>query len=124
MKNRTPRRLLAATLTTALATALLVGCNPAPQDTPAVPAAPVTIGTQIDDTVITASVKSSLLADPDVKGLDFQVETRQGTVQLSGFVDSQAQIDQALAIARSVAGVVAVENGVTSRVHALPKPSR
>jgi len=34
-------------------------------------------------------------------------------VQLSGFVDSQAQIDQALAVTRSVAGVTEVENGVT-----------
>jgi hyperosmotically inducible periplasmic protein len=34
-------------------------------------------------------------------------------VQLSGFVDNQSQIDQALAIARGVAGVTGVENGVT-----------
>jgi len=54
-----------------------------------------------------------LLGDEAIKSFDLQVETRKGTVQLSGFVDSQAQIDQALAITRSVAGVTEIENGVT-----------
>jgi hyperosmotically inducible protein len=42
-----------------------------------------------------------------------QVETRKGTVQLSGFVDSQAQIDQAVVLTRAVSGVNYVENGIT-----------
>ena len=45
------------------------------------------------------------VADDLVKSLDLQVETRKGVVQLSGFVDSQAQIDQAVALTRAVAGV-------------------
>jgi hyperosmotically inducible periplasmic protein len=115
MNHRPPRRLQAATLAGALASTLLMGCQPAPESAPAAQAPAVTMGTQIDDTLITTSVKSALLADTDVKGLDVQVETRNGTVQLSGFVDSQAQIDKALAIARSVTGVLAVNNGVTLR---------
>jgi hyperosmotically inducible protein len=71
------------------------------------------VGTVVDDTVITSSVKSALLADAAINSFDLQVQTRKGTVQLSGFVDSQAQIDQALAITRGVSGVTAVENGVT-----------
>ena len=67
----------------------------------------------MDDAVITSSVKSALLADAAIKSFDLQVETRKGTVQLSGFVDSQAQIDQALAVTRGVAGVNGVENSVT-----------
>lgn len=114
MKNRTPPSLRASALAAALATTVLIGCNPAPESAPAAPPT-VTLGTQIDDTVITAKIKSALLADPDVKGLDLQVQTRNGNVQLSGFVDSQAQIDQALALARGVAGVVAVEPGITLR---------
>jgi hyperosmotically inducible protein len=74
---------------------------------------PMTLGTQVDDAVITSSVKSVLVADDLVKSLDLQVETRKGVVQLSGFVDSQAQIDQALALTRAVAGVNEVENGIT-----------
>ncbi len=79
----------------------------------AAPAPPMTLGTQVDDAVITSSVKSVLVADDLVKSLDLQVETRKGVVQLSGFVDSQAQIDQAVALTRAVAGVTDVENGVT-----------
>ena len=48
------------------------------------------VGTQIDDTVVTTRVKSALLADAEVKSFDLKVETRKGVVQLSGFVDSQA----------------------------------
>ena len=40
----------------------------------------ITIGTEIDDSVITTRVKSALLADSDVKSFDFKVETRKGEV--------------------------------------------
>ncbi|WP_088285088.1 BON domain-containing protein [Ideonella sp. A 288] len=112
MTTRTSRLLLGTALT-AIATTLLMGCNKAPEAAPATQAPPMTVGTQVDDAVITSSVKSALLAEPAVNSFDLQVETRKGTVQLSGFVDSQAQIDQALAVTRSVAGVTNVENGVT-----------
>jgi hyperosmotically inducible periplasmic protein len=89
--------------------AFMVGCdNRGPTTAGSGPAA--TMGTTIDDSVITARVKSELLADPVVKGLDAKVETYKGTVQLSGFVDSQAQMDRAIEIARSVQGVNGVEN--------------
>ena len=38
------------------------------------------------------------------------VVTRKGEVQLSGFVDNQTQIDQALVLARGVEGVQSVAN--------------
>jgi hyperosmotically inducible periplasmic protein len=106
-------RLLPGTALIALATTLLMACNKAPEAEPVTAAPSTTMGTQLDDTVITSSVKSALLADPAIKSFDLQVETRKGTVQLSGFVDSQMQIDQALAVTRAVAGVIRVENGVT-----------
>jgi hyperosmotically inducible protein len=71
---------------------------------------PTTVGTKIDDGVVTTKVKSALIADPDVKGLDIKVETRKGEVQLSGFVDSQAQVDRAVQIASGVEGVNAIDN--------------
>ncbi|MDZ7590629.1 MAG: BON domain-containing protein [Rubrivivax sp.] len=108
-----PTRLLLGSALAAIATTLLIGCNKAPETEPAKPMSSPTVGTQVDDTVITASVKSALLADPTIESFDLQVETRQGIVQLSGFVDSQAQIDQALAITRGVSGVTDVKNGVT-----------
>ncbi|MBN9133246.1 MAG: BON domain-containing protein [Nitrosospira multiformis] len=72
--------------------------------------AKTTIGTDIDDTAITTKVKTALLADDHVKGLDIKVETRKGKVQLSGYVDSQAQIDQAVAITKGIKGVKNVDN--------------
>ena len=69
-----------------------------------------TVGTVVDDSVITTTVKSALLADPNVKSLDIAVITRKGEVQLSGFVNSQTQIDQATAIAGKVDGVTKVDS--------------
>jgi hyperosmotically inducible protein len=69
-----------------------------------------TVGSVVDDGIITTRVKSALLADPGVKSFDIAVVTRTGVVQLSGFVDSQVQIDQAIALARKVEGVTRVGN--------------
>ena len=55
-------------------------------------------------------MKSALLADAEVKGLDIKVETNKGEVQLSGFVDTQAQIDRAVSVAKGVEGVKNVDN--------------
>jgi hyperosmotically inducible protein len=69
-----------------------------------------TVGQKIDDTTVTAKVKAALLADPDVKGTAVQVETLQGQVQLSGFVDSEAQARRAVDVASHVQGVDRVIN--------------
>jgi hyperosmotically inducible protein len=108
-------RIRVAFLTTSItALAALGACSKTIEPEVVVtPAPPMTLGTQVDDAVITSSVKAVLVADDLVKSLDLQVETRKGVVQLSGFVDSQAQIDQAVALTRAVAGVTDVENGVT-----------
>ncbi len=72
--------------------------------------ASTTVGTEIDDGVITTKVKAALLADADIKSLEIGVETNKGDVQLSGVVDTQDQIDQAVAIAKKVDGVTNVGN--------------
>ena len=64
-----------------------------------------TLGQKVDDSAITAKVKTALLADPDVKGMAINVETVNGEVQLSGFVDSQMQSARAKDIASRVDGV-------------------
>ncbi len=91
---------------------LVAGCNK-PQEAAGTPRPVTTVGTAIDDSVVTGRVKSALLADADVKSADFQVETRKGLVQLSGFVDNQAQIDRAMAVTRTVAGVKDIENNAS-----------
>jgi len=72
--------------------------------------ASATVGNKVDDAVITTRVKAALLADPDIHSLDIRVVTRIDEVQLSGFVDNQAQIDRALALAQAVPGVRHVAN--------------
>ena len=88
----------------------ITGCNKPPETPASTPPPSTTVGTEIDDTVVTTRVKSALLAEPEVKAFDLKVETRKGEVQLSGFVDNQAQIDRAIEVTRSVIGVKAVEN--------------
>lgn len=100
--------LLSAWLVSATAV-FVVGCDNR-RETTAGSAPNTSVGTTIDDSIITTKVKSGLLADPVVKGLDPQVETHQGTVQLSGFVENQAQMDRVIEIARVVDGVKSVEN--------------
>lgn len=68
----------------------------------------------VDDTWITTKVKSSLLADSEVSGLDINVDTLNGTVTLRGDVESQAQIDAATRIAQGIEGVTNVDaSGLT-----------
>ncbi|MFO8083791.1 MAG: BON domain-containing protein, partial [Desulfobacterales bacterium] len=67
-------------------------------------------GEYVDDSVITTKVKSLLAADDFLKSFQISVKTYKGTVQLSGFVDSQAAVDKASEIARSVKGVTSVKN--------------
>lgn len=64
-----------------------------------------TVWIEVDDSVATSAVKSALLKDTGLNSLDIKVETRKGKVQLSGFVDSQIQLDRAIEIARGVDGV-------------------
>jgi hypothetical protein len=72
-----------------------------------------TTGEMVDDSVIAAKVKAALYADDEVKGTQVEVETFKGTVQLSGFVDTQIQSQKAERIARGVRGVKAVKNNIT-----------
>ncbi len=67
-------------------------------------------GEYVDDTVITTKVKAAVLNEPTLKSAEINVETFKGVVQLSGFVNSQADINKAVQVARAVAGVTSVKN--------------
>ena len=69
-------------------------------------------GEYVDDSVITTKIKSLLAADDFLKSFKISVETRKGTVQLSGFVASQDAVDKAGQIARGVGGVKSVKNNL------------
>ena len=68
-----------------------------------------------DDAWITTKVKSQIFAEPSLKVAQVNVETYKGAVQLSGFVDSAADMEKAVAIARDVKGVASVKNDMQLR---------
>lgn len=93
----------------------LAACDQSPSGLPSQPPADSsqaepTIGQRMDDVAISAKVKAALLAAENVNGTDISVETSGGRVILSGMVPDQAQIDRAVATARSIEGVVDVES--------------
>lgn len=104
-------RLVSTTLA-AVMTMSMVACSKTDSATGA-PAPSITVGTEIDDSVITTRVKTALLDNVDIKSFDLKVETRKGEVMLSGFVDNPSQIDRALAITQGISGVKSVDNKVS-----------
>jgi osmotically-inducible protein OsmY len=69
-------------------------------------------GGYIDDSVITAKVKTALLEDKGFKSTDVNVETFKGRVQLSGFVSSSSDAQRAVDTTKKVKGVTSVENDI------------
>jgi len=67
-------------------------------------------GEYVDDAVITIKVKAAVLEEPSLKSTEINVETFKGIVQLSGFVNSRADINKAAEIAKGVNGVQSVKN--------------
>jgi osmotically-inducible protein OsmY len=66
-------------------------------------------GSAISDAWITSKVKSSLLYNRNVDGLNISVATKAGQVTLGGSVQSEAEKQLAIETARSIRGVKAVE---------------
>lgn len=77
-----------------------------------------TAGTYVDDSAITAKVKSKMIGDSVVKAHEINVDTFQGNVQLNGFVDNDQQKQRAEEIARNTSGVVNVQNNLQLRPEA------
>ncbi|ACT51891.1 MULTISPECIES: BON domain-containing protein [Methylovorus] len=67
-------------------------------------------GEYMDDSVITTKVKAAIFNEPTLKSAEINVETFKGVVQLSGFVNSQEDINKAIAVAGRVGGVKSVKN--------------
>jgi hyperosmotically inducible protein len=69
-------------------------------------------GEVLDDGVITTKVKAALVAEPTTKARNITVVTREGIVQLSGFVDTASEKATASEVAQGVAGVKEVRNNL------------
>jgi osmotically-inducible protein OsmY len=91
-----------AMLAVAASVMTLAGCSSGPKQASA--------GQYIDDTAITGKVKAAIFNEASLKSAEINVETFKGAVQLSGFVNSAADIQRAVAVAQGVAGVKSVKN--------------
>jgi len=94
---RGPRGWVVAVLIAGVVVALGAGCAGGPTTS--------STGEYIDDSAITTKIKTSFVADRMVSASDIRVETFRGVVLLSGFVNTDAQKDRAISIARGTAGV-------------------
>lgn len=86
----------------ALVFASVLGCAGGPQQE--------STGEYVSDSWITSKVKLALVDDQTVKATEVNVETFKGVVQLSGFVISQAAMNQAVYVTRNIQGVTDVKN--------------
>jgi osmotically-inducible protein OsmY len=103
----TSKNIAALVLAALMGPALIAGCTSTPQQQ--------STGQAIDDGVVTAKVKAKLIEDPVTKAHQINVETFKGTVQLSGFVESDEARTRALQLARDVDGVKKVKDAMEVR---------
>lgn len=101
--NKRSKSFAFALITAALV--LSVGCSEAPE-----PSASLDHVTDIE---VSEHVKTALLGDELLKEFDITVVTLNGDVRLIGVLESQAQIDEAIRIAREAEGSHTVHDELT-----------
>ena len=94
------KRFLAACVGASMLFALGCAATPTQEST----------GEYLDDSTITTKVKTAIFNEPTLKVAQINVKTYKSMVQLSGFVDSYADIYKAGSVARGVKGVASVDN--------------
>ena len=99
MRHKLPALALLATLTIGFP---LTGCGS--------PASLLASTATVDDSTITTGVRQAIKRSTELIGADIDVATREGIVQLSGYVSSAENVATAAAVARTVKGVKSVRN--------------
>jgi hyperosmotically inducible periplasmic protein len=94
---------------------LIAGCKSTPANAPANTVTNDATGAQMSDAAIAARVKAAISADTELRSLPVSVATYRGAVMLSGTVNSEVQIQKAVAITRGVPGVQSVNNDLLVR---------
>ncbi|MCV2353711.1 BON domain-containing protein [Paucibacter sp. B2R-40] len=105
----------------AITTAMLVGgCSkqpevaaPPPAPTDVVAQAASTAAANVSDADVSGHVSTVLNQNDSLKAFDIKVVTLKGDVRLIGMLDTQAQIDTALKIAREAEGSHTIHNELT-----------
>ena len=67
----------------------------------------------VGDAAITGQVKAAMIAEPGLKSMQIDVDTKNGIVTLTGAVDSAANKDRAVQLAQNVSGVLSVVDNMT-----------
>ena len=109
MDERTGFFLFAALLAAAMLTG---GCSKPPEAVAPMPATTAPVG-NVSDIDVTEHVKTALHQSPSLKGLDIRVVTTKGDVRLIGVLASQAQVDEAIRIARAADGTHSIHDELT-----------
>lgn len=94
------RILISASVCATLIT--IAGCSKSPQSAP-----------HIEDAEVSEHVKTALHRSDQLRGFDITVETIKGDVRLNGILDTQAQIDEAIKIARGSDGAHTIHDELT-----------
>lgn len=115
MNTRTRSAAFAAAIAAATAATMLAGgCNQSPEPGSTTAAAPTVAG-NVSDIDVTEHVKTALRQNELLKGFDINVVTLNGDVRLTAVLDNQAQIDEALKIARASEGAHSIHDELTIR---------
>jgi hyperosmotically inducible periplasmic protein len=91
---------LSSAATALLVASLLAACNPSPK-------------LEVSDSDVTQNVKTALLRSDLLKQTDITVMTNKGDVRLTAVLDTQAQVDEALRIARASPGAHTIHDELT-----------
>ena len=94
------------------ATMWLGACNKPPKPMVQVAASAATTG-NVSDIDVTEHVTTALRQSESLKGFDINVVTNKGDVRLIGVVNSQAQVDEAIKIARASDGAHSIHDELT-----------
>ncbi len=99
-------------LTAAMAAMVAAACSKPPDVVAASPVAS-TAADNVSDIDVTEHVKTALHQSELLKGFDISVVTLKGDVRLMGVLNTQAQVDEALQLARTAVGAHAIHNELT-----------
>lgn len=90
----------------------------------ALPPPGTSVGTVLGDKAVANEVRAVLLGNAALRGFDIAVSAVNGDVRLSGHVDTQTRIDQAIKLARSVDGVHTIHDELRiARVEGMAVPT-
>ncbi len=109
-----PRFVLPFAAAAVLVATVVGGCSKPPEVSIASPSASAPEG-HVSDSAVTEHVNTALRQTESLKGVDISVVTLNGDVRLTGTLDNQAQIDDAITIARAADGAHTIHDELTIR---------